>query len=107
MGLERWNDAELAGAIDQGRALLVDLRADWCPQCGPQEGVLERVAPEFEGLVTFGSVDVGLHPSVLDTYGVRGLPALLLFNNGQLKETINGFKRAPVIRLALKNLMNS
>lgn len=107
MALERWNDEELAKAIDQGNALLVDLRADWCPQCGPQEGVLERVAPEFEGQVTFGSVDVGLYPAVLDKYGVKGLPALLLFNNGEFKEPLCGFKRAPVIRLALKSLINS
>ena len=107
MALQRWNDEELASAIEQGSALLVDLRADWCPQCGPQEGVLERVAPEFAGQVTFGSVDVGLYPTVLDMYGVKGLPTLLLFNNGEVKGTINGFKRAPIIRLALKNLMNS
>ena len=107
MALERWNDEELASAIDRGHALLVDLRADWCPQCGPQEGVLERVAPEFAGQVTFGSVDVGLYTAVLDTYSVKGLPTLLLFNKGEHKATINGFKRAPVIRLALKNLMNS
>jgi len=107
MALERWNDEELASAIDRSSALLVDLRADWCPQCGPQEGVLERVAPEFAGQVTFGSVDVGLYPAVLDTYGIKGLPALLLFNDGEYKETICGFKRAPVIRLALKNLMKS
>ena len=107
MALERWNDEELAKAIERGSALLVDLRADWCPQCGPQEGVLERIAPEFVGQVTFGSVDVGLYTAVLDTYGVKGLPTLLLFNNGKHKVTINGFKRAPVIKLALKNLMNS
>lgn len=107
MALERWNDEELARAIERGSALLVDLRADWCPQCGPQEGVLDRVAPEFAGQVTFGSVDVGRYPAVLDTYGIKGLPALLLFNDGEYKETICGFKRAPVIRLALKNLMHS
>ncbi len=106
MALERWNDEELASAIERGSPLLVDLRADWCPQCGPQEGVIERVAPEFEGQVTFGSVDVGIHAAVLDTYEVKGLPTLLLFNNGAHQATINGFKRAPVIRLALKNLIN-
>ena len=107
MALDRWDDEDLANAIELGSPLLVDLRADWCPQCGPQEGVLERVAPEFAGQVTFGSVDVGLYPAVLDTYEVKGLPTLLLFNNGEHKVTIHGFKRAPVIRLALRNLMNS
>ncbi len=106
MALERWNDEELTRAIEQGNVLLVDLHADWCPQCGPQEGVLERIAPEFEGKVTFGSVDVGLYTAVLDTYGVQGLPTLLLFKNGEHKASIHGFKRAPVVRLALKNLLN-
>ena len=106
MALERWNDEELASAIKRGSALLVDLRADWCPQCGPQEGVLERIAPEFAGLVTFGSVDVGVYTAVLDMYQVKGLPTLLLFKDGEFKQMINGFKRAPVIRLALKNLLS-
>lgn len=107
MAIERWDDEKLAAAIEQGAALLVDLRADWCPQCGPQEGVLERIAPEFEGKVTIGSVDVGHHPAVLETYGVLGLPTMLLFNYGEHRDTINGFKRAPVIRLALKKLIDS
>lgn len=107
MALERWNDKEMANAIEQGSALLVDLRADWCPQCGPQEGVLQRIAPEFEGKVRFGSVDVGVYTAVLDIYGVKGLPTLLLFKNGEHRASIHGFKRAPVVRLALKNLLDA
>jgi thioredoxin 1 len=107
MALEQWNDEQLTSAIGKGGALLIDLQADWCPQCGPQEQILERVAPEFEGKVTFASMDVALYPSILDSYGVMGLPTLLLFNAGEYKESMNGFKRAPLVRMALEKLVNS
>lgn len=105
MTLERWDEQRLQTAVRSGAPLLIDLRADWCPQCGPQEGVLERVAPEFVGQVTFGSIDVEQFPSTLEAYGVLGLPTILLFSGGQHQDTLRGFKRAPVIRLALKQLV--
>ena len=106
MALERWSDEKLTEAIEAGSPLLIDLRADWCPQCGPQEGVLERIEPDFAEQVTFGSIDVEQYPTILETYGLRGLPALLLFNNGEHQETLSGFKRAPVVRQALKKLVD-
>ena len=107
MSLDHWDDSKLAQAIDQGEAILVDLQASWCPQCGPQEGVVKRVAPEFDGQITFGKINVEQYPAVLETYGIRGLPTLLLFNQGEFKGSMSGFKRAPLIRIALKKLINS
>jgi thioredoxin-like negative regulator of GroEL len=102
--MDRWNATELKTAIASGTPLLVDLRADWCPQCGPQEQVLDRLAPEFQGQVLMASLDIGEHPEVADNYGVLGLPALLLFQGGELREILSGFKRAPLVRLALSRL---
>lgn len=105
MSLNDWSEDELTTAIASGNALLVDLRADWCAQCGPQAQVLERIAPEFASAVTFSTVDVGRYPLVADRFGVSGLPALLLFNNGELQETLCGFKRAPLVRQAMARLI--
>jgi len=86
--------------------LLVDFRADWCLQCGPQETVLQRICGEYENRVHFASLDVGLYPEVCERYEVIGLPALLLFKNGRLQERLAGFKTAPLVRLALNKLIN-
>lgn len=106
MNIKKWNEQELEEAVAGKRPLLVDLQADWCMQCGPQEKVLERVAPTFDGQIIFASVDVGQFPAVSAQYDVVGLPAMLLFKHGQHQETLRGFKRAPVIRQALKKLLD-
>lgn len=105
MTIPKWNEAELAEAIAGGVTLLIDLQADWCVQCGPQERVLERIAPEYEGRVWLASIDVGLHPSIVDEYEISGLPAMLLFREGVHAETLCGFQRALPLRLALNKLL--
>jgi len=105
MTLTSWSAAQMHEAIDSGDLVLVDLRADWCSQCGPQERVLERLLPVFGEQVRFGSVDVGEHTAVVDEYGVKGLPTLLVFRGGQHQTTLNGFKRAPEVRQALERVL--
>ena len=107
MAILRWSDEELEAAIESGRPLLVDLQAEWCAQCRPQEKVLERLAPDFAGQVTIASVDVGQFPKVSDRFGIVGLPALLLFKDGKHWDTLCGFKRAPLIRQALSRLLKT
>jgi len=101
----RWKPEELNEVVAGGGPVLVDLRADWCRQCGPQEQVVERIKPSYEGEVAIGSVDVGDHPEVTERYDVLGLPAFLLFNGGEHKETVNGFRRAPELRAAISQLL--
>lgn len=95
---------ELRTVIARGGPVLVDFRADWCMQCGPQANVLERVAPAYDK-VSFVSVDVGTDPGVADEYGVSGLPALLLFNGSELRTSLMGFSKAPKVRDALDRLV--
>jgi thioredoxin 1 len=105
MSVARWNPEELEGVVASGRPVLVDLRADWCRQCAPQEQVVERLLPSYEGEVAIGSVDVGDHPEVSERYEILGLPAFLLFNGGDHKETVNGFRRAPELRAVISKLL--
>jgi thioredoxin 1 len=90
--------AELESEVAAGRSLLLELRADWCSQCRPQAQVMERIEPEYEGRVTFASLDVGEHPDFAEEHEVVGLPAFLLFSGGELRARKNGFRRAPELR---------
>jgi len=107
MSLPRWSADEMEQAIATGDAVLVDLRADWCPQCGPQERVLERVLPTFDERVRFGSVDVEVNTTVVDDYHVKGLPTLLVFRDRRHHSTLAGFKRAPEVRQALEAVLQA
>lgn len=103
--IPRWTPSELEQAVAGGGPLLVDLRADWCLQCDPQERVLERVVPDYQDRVQVGSVDVGAHPELVDAHGVRTLPAFLLFVDGKHRATLSGFRRAPELRGLLADLL--
>lgn len=105
MSATRWSPAEVQALVDSQKPVLVDLRADWCPQCGPQEQVVERLSDEYADRVHIGSLDVGIHTEYADEFSVQGLPAFLLFNQGVHQDTINGYQRAPQLRAAIRTLL--
>lgn len=61
---------------------LVDFYADWCGPCKMIAPVLEDLASEYSGKVTIVKLNADNHPEVLQKYGVRGLPTLMMFNKG-------------------------
>ena len=107
MGVPRWSPHEVQALVAQGGAVLVDLRADWCSRCGPQEAVLGRLLPEYAGRVSIGTVDVSAHPSLADDHGIKSLPAFLFFAGGNHRLTVNGYRRAPELREILSRLLAS
>lgn len=107
MSLTPWTAEEMEQAVATGGPVLVDLRADWCSQCGPQERVLERLLPAYDSRVRFGSVDVAANETVVDRYDVKGLPTLLMFDAGRHCGTLTGFKRAPEVRQALEDILRA
>lgn len=107
MGVPQWSPDDVQALVTRGDAVLVDVQADWCTRCGLQEQVLERLLPEYAGRVTIGRVDIGIHPSLADEYGIQSLPTFLLFAGGNLRFTVNGYRRAPELREALSRLLTA
>lgn len=66
----------------QGIAL-VKFTADWCPPCKVLKPILESLATEYAGRVSFHELDSDAHPRVTVKYGVRGLPTTVIFRDGQ------------------------
>ena len=67
--------------------VLVDFWAEWCGPCkiiGPH---IEALAEEYKGKVLVGKVDVDSNPEVSMKYGVRSIPTVLIFKNGEIVET--------------------
>lgn len=107
MGVPRWTPEQLEAEVGSGGAVLAELRAEWCTQCGAQENVVTRLVGEYEGRVAIGALDLGEHPGAADRYGVSGLPAFLLFSRGTHHGTIGGFRRAPELREMLRELLTN
>jgi thioredoxin 1 len=72
--------------------VLVDFWAEWCGPCRRIAPIVDELATQFDGRATIGKMNVDENPTVPQRFMVRGIPTLLLFKNGDLKETIVGLK---------------
>jgi thioredoxin len=63
--------------------VLVDFWAEWCGPCKMIAPALEELADEFAGKVTVAKVNIDDNPVSPNTYGVRGIPTLILFKDGK------------------------
>jgi thioredoxin 1 len=72
---------ELLGAE---QPLVVDFWAEWCGPCKMIAPVVEELAAEYSGKVNIGKMDVDENNEVSSRYGIRNIPTVLFFKNGQL-----------------------
>ena len=69
---------------DSDVPVVVDFWAEWCGPCKQIGPSLEELSTEMEGKMKVGKVDVDSNPSAAAALGVRGIPALFLFKDGQV-----------------------
>ena len=67
--------------------VLVDFWAEWCGPCKMIGPALEEISDELAGQVTIAKLNIGDSPDAPAKYGVRGIPTMILFNNGEPVET--------------------
>ena len=87
--------------IKSDTPVLVDFWADWCAPCKMIAPLVEELAEEYEGQVKFAKLDVDSNPKTAMTYGVRGIPTLLIFSDGQPVKQVVGAVPKSVLK---KNL---
>ncbi len=68
----------------------VDFGADWCAPCRAIGPVVDELATEFRGRAIVGKVDVDEQQELARRYGVRSIPSLLFFNDGEIVERVAG-----------------
>ena len=70
--------------------VLVDFWAEWCQPCQMIAPIVEELAEEYDGKINFKKIDIDSNPLTPQAYGIRGIPALLIFQNGQVIDQIIG-----------------
>ncbi len=86
-----FSDAQFeADVLKSDTPVLVDFWATWCAPCKAIAPVLDQLAEEYDGKVKIGKVNVDENPGTPGQYGVRGIPTMILFKNGEIVDQLVG-----------------
>lgn len=72
--------------------VLVDFGAVWCGPCKMLDPVVEELAEDWANKVKVVKLDIDHNPNIAMNYNVMGVPTLMLFNGGEVKERMTGFR---------------
>ncbi len=78
------NDSNFEDILTSEKPVLVDFWAEWCGPCKMIAPVVEELAGEYDGKAVIGKVDVDNNPNVSAKFGIRSIPTLLVFKNGEV-----------------------
>lgn len=67
--------------------VLVDYWAEWCGPCKMIAPILDEIAKDYDGKLTVAKINIDENPQTPQHYGVRGIPTLMLFKNGEVEAT--------------------
>ncbi len=84
---------------------LVDFWADWCQPCKMLAPIVEELADEYKDKVLVGKLNVDDNPSIATQFGIRGIPTLLLFKDGQVVQQMVGVKSKAEIKKLIDDMV--
>ena len=89
--------------LHQPGIVIADFWAPWCGPCRAVGPIIDELAKEYEGKVRVVKMNVDENPATPTKFGIRAIPTLVLFKNGETVEQITG----AVTKVAMKELLDS
>jgi thioredoxin len=95
-------DATFASEIQKHPLVVVDFWAAWCGPCRMVAPIVEQLAHEYAGKVTFGKLNVDENPAVSQSFGIQSIPTMIVFKNGLAVDGLVGALPKPQIEKKFK-----
>jgi thioredoxin 1 len=95
-------DATFESILKENKTVLIDFWAELCGPCKMIAPVVEELANDYEGKALIGKVDVDSNPLISAKYGIRSIPTLLVFKNGEVVDKQVGAVGKPVLSQKLE-----
>lgn len=97
MALEITDSSFKDQVLNSDKPVLVDFWAAWCGPCRMLAPTIEELSSEFEGKAIIGKVDVDVNQQVSVDYGIRSIPTVLIFKNGEIVDKVVGVAAKEVL----------
>ncbi|MDD4992182.1 MAG: thioredoxin [Paludibacter sp.] len=104
MALE-FTDENINEIINSGKPVVIDFWAEWCGPCRMVGPVVEELAKEYDGKVVIGKMDVDNNVDTPNVYGIRNIPTILFFKDGQLVDKQVGAAQKAVLAAKVEALL--
>lgn len=98
-------DGNIKEIINSGKPVVVDFWAEWCGPCRMVGPIVEELAKEFEGQVIIGKMDVDENVETPNEYGIRNIPTILFFKDGQVVDKQIGATQKAVLAAKVQALL--
>ena len=109
MTLEAFSDASWeTDVLSSTIPVVVDFWADWCAPCKIMAPTIEALAHELDGRARVGKLNIDDNAVVSDRYGIQGIPTVMIFEGGEVKEQVVGVtSKEYLAELIAKHLDNT
>jgi thioredoxin 1 len=100
-------DAEFESQVlEADKPVLVDFWASWCGPCLAIAPIVEELAGDYDGKIVVAKMNVDKSPATPGRYGIRAIPTLIVFKDGQVVEQITGAVGKAVIESAINKALS-
>ena len=98
-------DANFEELLGTGKPMVLDFWAEWCGPCRMVSPIIDELAQEYEGRVTIGKMNVDENDDVVGRFGIRNIPTVIFFKNGEMVNKIVGATSKDKFKEKVENLL--